>query len=397
MKPIDNGRNLSIDMFRGLVMLLMVTVNEFWAVIDIPHFLEHFAPFEDGMGVSDIVYPMFLFAMGMSVPLALEKRYAKGLSVESTLGHILSRTAALLVMGLFIVNAEGGSASTVGLTPVFYWLLMVVGFFLLWNRYPDGFKPRKWLQGAGAAILLFLAFTFRSPEGGYFQASWWGILGQIGWMYLFTAVSYLLLRRCHRGWFVVLWGLVLLLNVFTAPLREGGSVIDGANLVRDLGNALHIGNGHGALMALGGAILTMASREAASWPHWKKIACGLAVSGLLLAAGLFAHRFWITSKNLGTLPWCLYVTALSVALYTLLRVLEHKGLTHWFAAIRPAGTATLTVYTIPYLFYFRWLLLAPVMQSWFVRWQGVFLCLAFSFLCIWTAALLGRLGLKLKI
>lgn len=32
-----NKRNLAIDMFRGLTMLLMVFVNEFWKVSNVPH------------------------------------------------------------------------------------------------------------------------------------------------------------------------------------------------------------------------------------------------------------------------------------------------------------------------------------------------------------------------
>ena len=96
---MENGifskRNESIDILRGLTMLLMVFVNDLWSVGGVPHFLEHFEVFEDGMGVADIVFPMFLFAMGMSIPYALESRFSKGLSGESTLGHILSRTLAL--------------------------------------------------------------------------------------------------------------------------------------------------------------------------------------------------------------------------------------------------------------------------------------------------------------
>ena len=72
-------RNESIDMLRGLTMLLMVFVNDFWTVSGVPHFLEHFAVSEDGMGVSDIVFPMFLFAMGMSIPYAIERRFSKAI------------------------------------------------------------------------------------------------------------------------------------------------------------------------------------------------------------------------------------------------------------------------------------------------------------------------------
>ena len=63
-------RNGAIDMFRGLTMFLMVFVNDFWTVEGVPHFLEHTETLEDGMGLADIVFPMFLFAMGMSIPYA---------------------------------------------------------------------------------------------------------------------------------------------------------------------------------------------------------------------------------------------------------------------------------------------------------------------------------------
>ena len=49
-------RNAAIDVFRGLVMLLMVFVNDFWTVHAVPHWLEHFGTLEDGMGLSDIVF-----------------------------------------------------------------------------------------------------------------------------------------------------------------------------------------------------------------------------------------------------------------------------------------------------------------------------------------------------
>ena len=128
-------RNGAIDMLRGLTMFLMVIVNDFWTVRDIPHWMHHAGTNDDFMGLADIVFPMFLFAMGLSIPYAIERRFAKGKSGESTVAHILSRTLALLLMGVFIVNSEGGFAPLLGYRKALYWVLMVTGFFLIWRSF----------------------------------------------------------------------------------------------------------------------------------------------------------------------------------------------------------------------------------------------------------------------
>ena len=92
-----NKRNLAIDIFRGLTMALMITVNDFWKVFNVPHFLEHYATMEDGMGLSDIVYPMFLFAMGMSIPFAIDNRRARGTSDLDILKHIFYPKLLILI------------------------------------------------------------------------------------------------------------------------------------------------------------------------------------------------------------------------------------------------------------------------------------------------------------
>ncbi len=380
-------RNLAIDIFRGLTVALMVCVNDFWAVHNVPHFLEHFAVMEDGMGLSDIIYPMFLFAMGMSVPLALERRFQKGYTLETTLRHILGRTLALLLMGSFIVNSESGIAWNKGI----FWLMMVVGFFLVWNNYREGFKFKKPLRWLGIVILAGLAITFRSPDGGLFRSSWWGILGQIGWMYLFCALAYILCRR--RWWIlIVLWVVFCLVNISVAPMRDGSELL-GGNYVADFSDALHLGNGHSIIMALGGVICVLADQKLKK----HRLVTGLVASVALALLAALTHKWWIVSKGLGTLPWCLYVSAISVALYSLLRSLELKGLTAWARPVDPAGKATLTVYMLPYFFYSFWIFLAPTVPAWMSGWAGVAKCALFSALCIVSAWGLGKMGVKIKI
>ena len=122
-----NKRNLAIDIFRGLTMALMVFVNDLWTVLDAPGWMEHTATKTDGMGLADIVFPMFLFAMGMSIPYALEKRMRGGKPLGETLIHILERTFALLVMGVFLYNSGRDMVMSEGV----YWLVMLLGFGLV--------------------------------------------------------------------------------------------------------------------------------------------------------------------------------------------------------------------------------------------------------------------------
>ncbi len=386
-------RNLAIDIFRGLTMVLMVFVNEFWKVFNVPHFLEHFDTMEDGMGLSDIVFPMFLFAMGMSIPYALERRIAKGYSTESTLRHIVSRTFALLVMGAFICNQE--SREMVGSRGLWV-LMMVIGFFLVWNQYPKDWKPARWFKLTGGVLLAGLALVYRSADGALFEGLWWGILGQIGWMYLFCAITYLLCRD-KRKWIIPLvWAVICLVNLTVIPMRDGGTFI-GANAVADLAAALQLGKGYGAIMGLGGMMLTLADWYLADRPVSQRIGLGLAAAAVLLVLGMAAHTGWIVSKNLGTLPWCLFVSSLSVALYTVLRYMERRGWTGWFKPLSPAGTATLTVYMIPYLFISLWIFVNPTIAPWLTGWVGVGKCVLMAAVYIGCAWGLTKAGIKLKI
>ena len=387
-----NKRNLAIDMFRGLTMLLMVFVNEFWKVFNVPHWLEHFATIEDGMGLSDIVFPMFLFAMGMSIPYALERRREKEYSTESTLKHIFSRTLALLVMGAFICNQE--SREMTGNRGLWV-LLMIVGFFLTWNQYPRDWKPARWLKLLGIILLVALALCFRSTDGGLFQGLWWGILGQIGWMYLFCAMVWLLCRE--RTWIIpIIWAGLCLVNLTVIPMRDGSQLV-GPNILADFANALQLGKCYGPIMGLGGVMLTVADWKLSDRSSGQRIGLGIAAAAVLAVLGMAAHTGWIVSKNLGTLPWCLFVCAISVALYTLLRYMEKRGWTGWFKPLVPAGTATLTVYMIPYLFVALWVFVNPTIPEWLTGWVGVGKCALMAAVYIACAWGLTKAGIKLKI
>ena len=70
-------RIISIDVFRAITMFLMIWVNDFWRLEDIPKWLKHAGAGEDYLGFSDLIFPWFLFVLGMSIPFAIDNRLNK--------------------------------------------------------------------------------------------------------------------------------------------------------------------------------------------------------------------------------------------------------------------------------------------------------------------------------
>ena len=244
-------RNVGIDLFRALTMFVMIFVNDFWKIQDVPHWLEHAARGEDFMGLADVVFPCFLFAVGLSIPFAIERRYSKGFSGQSIIGHILSRTLALLIMGAFITNSEARLSPDVPYSIGVYWFLMVGAFILIWNHYPHTDNPKKkrlylLLKFAGVIMLFYLAITFRNPEGGVFAARW-GILGTIGWTYLICALIYVYTRD-RLKYLVPVWFVFVLICILGTRMNSawgGTPILDlpRGNFYHEMLRILHLGNG----------------------------------------------------------------------------------------------------------------------------------------------------------
>src|SRR6516164_8182321 len=108
--PAPVGRVASVDALRGLTILLMVFVNDLGRAA--PSWLHHIRPPNaDGMTVADVVFPWFLFIVGVSIPLALERNRGLGVPGWKQLVHILLRTAGLLMMGVIVLNNEEDESS----------------------------------------------------------------------------------------------------------------------------------------------------------------------------------------------------------------------------------------------------------------------------------------------
>src|SRR6476660_1734916 len=105
-------RITSIDALRGLVMFTMIFVNDLAGAGKIvPNWMVHFSDRHkhgSGMTFVDVVFPAFLFIVGMSIPFALARRLARGEPLWKIALHVIARTAALLGIGILMVNGESG-------------------------------------------------------------------------------------------------------------------------------------------------------------------------------------------------------------------------------------------------------------------------------------------------
>ena len=160
-------RNPAIDILRALTVWLMIFVNDFWSVKGVPQWMKHADSGVDFLGLADVVWPVFLFVVGMSIPYAIENRYRLGRSETGTFLHILSRFFALLIMGAFTEQSLLRLTPDVPMNMPLFKMLMVVGFFLVWNAYPKTDKQNIrhlhiGLQIFGVILLAYLAYIFRA-------------------------------------------------------------------------------------------------------------------------------------------------------------------------------------------------------------------------------------------
>ena len=92
-------RLVSLDLLRGLAVIGMIIVNEMDGmerVGAVYPFLLHSN--WDGLTIADVVFPAFVFMVGVSIPLSLKNRK------EADYSHIFKRTVRLLILGFILSN-----------------------------------------------------------------------------------------------------------------------------------------------------------------------------------------------------------------------------------------------------------------------------------------------------
>ena len=98
--PADSSRLVSLDVFRGITIAAMILVNDpgSWEHIYWP--LEHAQ--WNGWTPTDLVFPFFLFIVGVAITLAFSSRVESGRSTRDLYLKIIKRTLIIFAIGLFL-------------------------------------------------------------------------------------------------------------------------------------------------------------------------------------------------------------------------------------------------------------------------------------------------------
>ncbi len=426
-EPTD--RIASVDALRGLVILLMIFVNDVAGVKAAPSWLKHVSAQADAMTLPDVVFPAFLFIMGMSIPLALGRALARGTARIQLVPRILTRTLTLLTMGVFLVNMETHNPGYRGLWGLLAFSALYLAFAVVPSGPPRKRKAFQIARVMGILSLVVLALTYRAADGSHMilgpiwgqgdtvwlRHSWWGILGLIGWSYLVAAILYLILGH-GREWLIAAMGMLALLYVacqqglfvrvdsrewltWAAPVIRFVEV-----LVKSVGAHVSIGQSFGSLASIsmaGCCLGSLLSPDSCIQSHRERLRWALTFAvGLFLTALLFDPMFGI-NKIRATPAWCFLCASLTTVTWVVLYwIMDMCGFRGWSRILRPAGANPLTVYLLhPWLLMLAGFMHVPLTYykgSALPVWGNILGCLTMAFAVVGFTGLISRLGYRMK-
>lgn len=373
----------------------MVFVNDLAGTPGIPAWMGHMPANADAMSFVDVVFPSFLFIVGMSIPFALKNRVKKGDSFIQLQAHIAWRTVGLLTLGFFLVNGESGLNESVTGMPLHAWLLLFYAAAILtWNVYT--FNNKTWAnicRLAGVAILLYLAFIFRATDGlTGMRPHWWGILGLIGWAYLYSCIFY----QLFKGNIMLLLAAIVFCTAWYIAAKQP-AIHDNDNfgwIAKQAGNAAHTS------IVLCGIVLSQIFFNAGTRSTKNRFLLAALFFAVLIIAGYLLRPYFKISKIYATPTWCLYSAAICTAVFSLLYwLIDIKGKSRFTKFFQPAATNPLLTYIIPGILFslFSLLKLSMFPRQYRFGIYGILWALFFSVVVMYIAKGLNKLRIRMQL
>jgi len=390
---LTTQRILSIDALRGITILTMIFVNELAGVQGIPAWMKHMPANADAMTFVDAVFPAFLFIVGMSIPFAIASRKTKGDTPTQLWGHILFRTLGLLVLGVFMVNAEGDYNEAAMPISIGVWsLLFYVAVVLIWNVYNAESKSLKLrLRATGVIILVVLAVIYRGGDDGTqcMSPHWWGILGLIGWAYLVGCICY----QVFKGNIVALAACVVFCIAYYAL---------GKGMGRD--NSLHVlfsqgGHASHTSLVLMGIILSLIFFYGKNMTNQQRFNAAAVYAVVLIIVGVLLRPYYQISKIYATPSWALFSAASCIIIFAFLYwLIDLKHKNQWTNFLKPAASNPLLTYIIPFIIY-------ALMETFHLHWPsflrqgfvGIIWSVVFAVAVMSVVPFLNRMKIRLQL
>jgi heparan-alpha-glucosaminide N-acetyltransferase len=344
-------RIASVDILRGLTMLVMIFVNDLAGVEGLPWWTYHLPAKVNGMTYVDWIFPGFLFAVGLSLPLAISRRVRQGDYSPALWKHIVARSLSLALLGIILANISKLDPQLTGLSKEIWSLASFLGAFLLWGVYPwtqNHPRLKHGMRWSGFLLIALMMVLFRRKTAtgstAWLDFSYWEILGLIGWTYLAVCILYIPFRKVR--WAPAAWLAVLCcMNLFIK--------MEWLQFLRRL--PIYVwpfGSGALASIVMAGIVcagIFLDSERPRSFRE--KAIGGTAFAVIMFIAGWFLTPYGI-SKIRATPTWCLYCSGITTLLFLLLYwIVDVEGHSQWAGFVKPAGANTLLTYLLPDVFY----------------------------------------------
>jgi heparan-alpha-glucosaminide N-acetyltransferase len=331
-------RNLAIDAYRGLVMLLMMAEvlrlarvaeafpgNWFW------NFLAYHQTHVDWAGCSlhDTIQPGFSFLVGVALPYSIASRLAKGKTFGPLFGHALWRAFALVALGIFLRSLSSKQTyftfeDTLTQIGLGYPLLFLLGFC----------RPR-WQWTALAAILTgyWLAWAVYPLPGPGFDYQSVGVPPD--WQHHYAGFAAHWNKNANLGNAFDQWFLNLFSRTSPFVANDGGYLT--LSFIPTLGT-----------MILGLAAGRWLRSSAPRIPMRRLLAAG----AIGVASGLLLHAAGVCPvvKRIWTPSWTLFSGGLCfLFLAAFCWLTEVRGWRKWAFPLVVIGTNSIAAYLMAHL------------------------------------------------
>ena len=332
-------RNVAVDAYRGLVMVLMMAEvlhlalvarsfpgNWVWAILGYNQSHVEWA----GCSLHDMIQPSFSFLVGVALPYSIASRMRRGEAFPKMFAHTLWRAFLLIALGIFLRSMHStqtnftfeDTLTQIGLGYPFLFLL--------------GFRPPRWQWWAFGIILTayWLAWALYPAPGPHFNYSAVGVPAD--WAHNFSGFASHWNKNSNLGLAFDQW----FLNLFPRPtpfVANGGGYLT-LSFIPTLGT-----------MILGLVAGRWFRNSAPAIPVRRFVVAGL----IGVAAGLFLHftgicpvvkRIWTPSWTLFSGGMCFLFTA------AFSWVIDVKGHRKWAFPLIVVGMNSIAAYLIAHLF-----------------------------------------------